>query len=310
MKIQGCRRRHLGWATRPLSPAHSCSPRACATTDLLPAQKARLAFHLVRCQLIVQGEDDERGGRLRCSQSVLLKTCLATLTAREYSLYVELLSSIDVTCLFLQNLSFEASAERVLNDLVTHGVRNSALVSKLSRELEILVDMTSRQNHNHSSATAAFTEQINVINAMHDAVAKTAVDIRELFDLIKSDAVEVQMFQHQLRSDVTALIELQETTSRTLQRMASDITWHDASFYAAAVLLLVLASSVGVPPKMRGASCCGLVAPCPATPVDTTCERPRSRSRARSCSHSHRNVAQACTSPGSSPSSRSRGPSI
>jgi hypothetical protein len=25
MKIQGCRRRHLGWATRPLAPAHSCS---------------------------------------------------------------------------------------------------------------------------------------------------------------------------------------------------------------------------------------------------------------------------------------------
>ena len=37
-----------------------------------------------------------------------------------------------------------------------------------------------------------------------------------------------------------------------MQGIASDITWHDASFYAAAVLLLVLASSVGVPAKMRG----------------------------------------------------------
>ena len=238
----------------------------------------------------MQGEDDEREGRLRCSQSTLLKTCLASFNSREYSLYVELLSSIDVTCLFLQNLSFEASAERVLNgrcccycshqlcrsctlphslalfvtlhsslaDLVTHGVRNSQLVSKLSRELDIMVAMISRQNHNHSTATAAFTAQVNLINTMHDAVAKTAVDIRELFELIKSDAYEVQRFQQSIRSDVTALIELQETTSKTLQGIAYDVTWHDATFYAVAVLLLVLSNSVGVPAKIRGIYFCWL----------------------------------------------------
>ena len=242
--------------------------------DLLPAQKARLAFKLARCQLIVQGEDDEREGRLRCSQSTLLKTCLAAFNSREYSLYVELLSSIDVTCLFLQNLSFEANAERVLNgrclcpslprslapslprnhslkpaDLVTHGVRNSGLVSKLSLELEIMLGMISKQNANATKSTATFVAQVN---AMHEAVAKTAFDVVELFELIKSDAIEFQRLHADIKTDISALIELQQTTGETLRGIAADVTWQDATFYASALLLLVLSNSVGVPAKMRG----------------------------------------------------------
>ena len=215
--------------------------------DLGPAQKARLAFSLTRCQLLIQGEQDEP--RLHCKPSIILKTCLNGLSSREHSIYVELLSSIDVACLFIQNVEFERHAEQVLNDLVRYGVDNSKLVSKLSQELHILLGVVGKQNNNASTAAAAFKGQLH---DLHEQVTQTAVDIRQLFETIKSDAAVVERFQQSLKTDINALIDLQSTTARSLQSVvAADVTLQDTAFFAAAILFLVLSNSVGVPAKLR-----------------------------------------------------------
>jgi len=189
----------------------------------------------------------------------MLKTCLNGLSSREYAIYVELLSSIDVACLWIQNVNFEATAETVLNDLVRYGVENSALVSKLGQELDTMYRSILRHNMNATAAAAAFATQLNAINLMHVEIRDAAADIRELFKTIKSDTKGIENFHKSIKKDITALVELQQSTTRTLQGLAADIPWPDTAFYAAGVLLLVLSTSIGVPAKPRALYFCWIM---------------------------------------------------
>ena len=214
---------------------------------LAPSAKSRLAFMLTRCQLLVHGEVDD--GRLKCDRSTILKLCLDGLTDREHTLYSEILGQIDVACLFIQNLNFEANAERVLNSLVEYGVENVRNVATLSRDLDVMLTTMHRQRDNATRSAAAFASQMD---GVREQIARAAADIRDIFEAIHADAAAVRRYQESIKADIGALVELQHATTKTLRVIASDITRKDVIFYTGCIMVLVLATSIGVPSKPRG----------------------------------------------------------
>lgn len=66
-----------------------------------------------------------------------LKACLDRASDRSYHLYVEFLSHLDVACLHVQNADFRKSAEHLINELATGGIRaHDAIQHVLQRAAE------------------------------------------------------------------------------------------------------------------------------------------------------------------------------
>ncbi len=154
-------------------------------------------------------------------------------------------SFANASCLFIQNLNFEASAERTLNNLVSYNIKNERMVRLMTGELDVLLSGMARLN-NATEAAAMFSAQLN-------EVAATTRDVRDMLSAIHQTAMVVETQQKSLADTVTSLVALQQEATATLAGiLASDVTLQDAVFYALAIISLVLATSIGVPAKLRG----------------------------------------------------------